>query len=217
MSEKPTLSYFSSRGKAEGIRLVLAEAQVDYEEKHLGPFNPANQPQDFLDLKASGVLDFGSVPLWKEGDFMLVQSYAIIRHIARKHGLYGSSIEEASLIDCLHDGLDDAKTPIANKIRSATPETRATVFKEILTVDLPKWFKYFEQFITKHGKDGFAVGSKISYVDISLYYLIDTFAENGASFESFPILKAHYEKIKTRPNIAAYINNPKRFPAQKYV
>jgi len=217
MAEKPILFYFSSRGKAEGIRLILAEAQVEYEEKHLGPFNPANQPQAFLDLKATGVLDFGSVPLWKEGEFTLVQSYAIVRHIARKHDLYGSSIEEASLIDCLHDALDDARSPLAVKLRAATPENKATIFKEIFEVELPKWFKYFEQYITKHGKNGFAVGSKMSYIDISLYYFVDVFMENGANFEPFPILKAHYEKIKSRPAISAYISNPNRFPAMKYV
>jgi len=64
----PRLVYFSSRGLTEPIRLVLAEAGVEYEDVGVGLYNPANQPQEFIKLKQSGKLDWDSLPLWEEED-----------------------------------------------------------------------------------------------------------------------------------------------------
>ena len=77
---KPTLVYFAARGRAELIRLVLAEAGVDYQEHHVGHGTPPVQgrPTDFDTLKATPLLPFGAVPVWEEPDgFVLAQSGAI--------------------------------------------------------------------------------------------------------------------------------------------
>lgn len=61
---KPTLLYSPARGRAEVIRLVLAEAGVDYDGHHVGKGTPpaGGRATDLADLKASGVLAFGAVP-----------------------------------------------------------------------------------------------------------------------------------------------------------
>jgi hypothetical protein len=53
---KPKLSYFSSRGLLEPLRILLAEANVDYIKNDLGTLQGAAQPPEaFLSLKATGV------------------------------------------------------------------------------------------------------------------------------------------------------------------
>src|ERR1039457_663579 len=96
----PVLTYFSSRGRAEMIRLVCAEAQVAYTERHLGTYHPKDKTPEFEALTATGVLPFDAVPRWEEpGGLRLAQSDAIARHVARTHGLYGKGPEEAARCD----------------------------------------------------------------------------------------------------------------------
>lgn len=52
---KPKLSYFSSRGLLEPIRILLADANVDYIKNDLGSFHESTAPDAFLNLKATGV------------------------------------------------------------------------------------------------------------------------------------------------------------------
>jgi len=91
---KPTLLYFPARGRAEIIRLLLAEAGVDYQEHPVGKGTPpqGGRPTDLAALLADGTLPFGAVPVWEEpGGFRLAQSHAIAAHLARTHGLAGKS------------------------------------------------------------------------------------------------------------------------------
>ncbi|CAJ0965434.1 unnamed protein product [Ranitomeya imitator] len=52
---------------------------------------------------------FGQLPAFKDGDLTLYQSNAILRHLARNHGLYGKNHREATLIDMVNDGVEDLR------------------------------------------------------------------------------------------------------------
>src|SRR3954470_7538814 len=109
----PTLTYFSSRGRAELIRLVCAEAGVAFEEKGLGVYHPVDKTPAFNALKATGTLPFDAVPIWDEADgFRLAQSDAIVRHLAREHGLYGRSAREAARCDMIFSSVDETRLAI---------------------------------------------------------------------------------------------------------
>ena len=57
---------------------------------------------------------YGQVPRLIDGGSSILQSLAILRHVGRTHGLYGSSAADASRIDSLLDGLEDMR----NKTRA---------------------------------------------------------------------------------------------------
>lgn len=82
------LIYFAARGRAELIRLVLAEAGVDYQEHVVGKGTPPvdGRPTDFAALKATGTLPFDAVPVWEEpSGLRLAQSGAIANTATRTH------------------------------------------------------------------------------------------------------------------------------------
>ena len=54
------------------------------------------------------------MPRLIDGGSSILQSLAILRHVGRTHGLYGSSAADAARIDSLLDGLEDMR----NKTRA---------------------------------------------------------------------------------------------------
>src|SRR5512133_1020972 len=112
---KPTLIYFAARGRAELIRLVLAEAGADYQEHPIGRGTPpANgRPTDFQTLRATPLLPFGAVPVWEEPDgFVLAQSAAIANHVARAHGLQGRTEREAAQCEQMLGAYEDVRAEL---------------------------------------------------------------------------------------------------------
>eukprot|EP01111_Echinosteliopsis_oligospora_P009160 TRINITY_DN263_c0_g1_i1.p1 TRINITY_DN263_c0_g1~~TRINITY_DN263_c0_g1_i1.p1 ORF type:complete len:215 (-),score=55.58 TRINITY_DN263_c0_g1_i1:81-725(-) len=207
----PTLTYFGSRGLAEVLRLVLASVQAEYKEVSVGLYNQQNQPEDFIKIRASGVLDFGALPLWEEDGLQLVQSDAILLHLARKHSLYGNGLNEAAKIDSLYEGIQDVRKAVQDASKAADREVK---IKELAEVTLPKWLKYFDEFVQKNGKNGHSVGAQLTYVDVVLFYILETLLDNKISIDSFPALKKLYDVVSSNAGIQAHVKNPKRYPIQ---
>jgi len=217
---KPRLTYFSSRGLTEPIRLLLADIGVDYEDVGVGIFNPANQPDDFKHLVATGLLPYDAVPLWQEtSGFTLSQSQAIVRHISRTHGYYGENNQEAALIDQLHEGVIEINLRVYGYTRTykaTTDENVKAETKKAAEKDAHKFLTHFEKLLHKnHDGKGFIVGSKISHADIALNYLLENAAaQHLVNLNDFPLLAAYKERIDARPHLIAHRNNPKRYPTQ---
>lgn len=212
---KPTLLYFAGRGRAELIRLVLAEAGVDYDEHHVGHGTPlANgRPTDLGALKAAGVLPFGAVPVWEEPDGLrLAQSAAIAAHLARRHGLLGASALEAARCDEILGSVDDVRAEL-RKLNLASPEQRAAVRGELSTKVLPRWLGDLERHLAPRLREtGFAVGNALTLADLALWYLLEMIRDNGfgPALDACPALAAFFGRIAARPRLATYIASPRR-------
>jgi glutathione S-transferase len=209
------LLYFAGRGRAELIRLVLAEAGVDYDEHHVGHGTPpANgRPTDLAALKAAGVTPFGAVPVWEEPDGLrLAQSAAIAAHLARRHGLLGASALEAARCDELLGCVDDVRAEL-RKLNLASPEQRGAVRGELTAKVLPRWLGDLERHLGPRLQEtGFAVGGSLTLADLALFYLLEMIRDNdlGAPLDACPALKAFFGRVAARPRIAAYLSSPRR-------
>jgi len=212
---KPTLTYFSTRGLAEGLRVVLAEAKIDYEEIGVGTYNKENQPQAFKDILASGILPYNALPIWQEPStgIRLTQTSAIIRHIARTHGLYGKSEAEMARCDELAEGLHDAVRELRTHTLSGDKEAGK---KSAIEDTLPRWLGFYEKILlSNHGGKGFFVGEHPTYVDFLIWYFLEVSADQGlANVHHFPTLHAFKERIEARESIKAHRTHPKRHPVQ---
>jgi len=215
----PVLVYFAARGRAEFIRLILAEAGVDYTEHPIGQGTaPVNgRPTDFTALKATGQLPFNQVPVWEEpGGFRLAQSVAIANHLARVHGLWGQTEPEHAQVEQAIGGFDDARAEL-RKLVTAPPDQRSTVRHELLTTVIPRWAGFFHTLLKANdGGMGHLVGKSMTSADLALWYWLELCRDNhfGAALEAFPALTAFFERIGSRPRIAAYLKSPKRHPFQ---
>jgi len=189
------LIYLPLRGRAMAFRYMcldnnieLKETVVTYQQMH----------------EVKPIARFGQVPVVIDEDgFKMAQSNAIIRTVAKKHGLYGSNDREASLIDQINDQQEDTRRTYLRMIYHEYDKE-----KENYISKLPEMLEIFEKVLSQNnGGSGFFVGSKVSYVDYTIFDLLDNLVVLSAhSLDKFPLIKAFHARMAGREKIAAYRN-----------
>ncbi|KAM8924639.1 glutathione S-transferase P 1-like [Pelodytes ibericus] len=195
-----TLTYFPLRGRAEHIRLLLADQGIPYTEHEV-------TREDWIsgDLKKNAV--FGQLPKFQDGDLQIYQSNAILRYLGRKHGVNGSNDKESTLIDMMNEGVEDMKLKYFKFLFVDNEENKEKYLNE-LSVQLAA----FEKVLSKNSEGPkFLVGDKISYAD---YNLLDSLHSSldltPDCLCSFPLLSGFIENIVSRPNISEYLKSDGR-------
>ncbi|XP_056327625.1 glutathione S-transferase P-like [Danio aesculapii] len=197
-----TLTYFAIKGRAGPLKILLADKEQQLKENVVSL-------QDWLkgDIRATCL--FGQLPKFEDGDLVLYQSNAILRHLGRKHGAYGKNDCEASLIDMMNDAAQDLRLKYIKLIYQEY-ETG----KEAFIKDLSNEFKPFENILAK-SKSGFLVGDQISLADYNLFdLLLNLKVLSPSCLDSFPSLKSFVDKISARPKVKALLEceNFKKLP-----
>lgn len=211
---KPTLVYFPVRGRAEPIRLILADAGVDWQEHPIGSGTPAQngRPTDFAALKASGDLPFEAAPVWEEPDgFRLAQTLAIMSYLGRTHGLHGQTPREQALVDQMLLAIDTDLRPEVRKLMTVAAEARPALRQELIDKTVPRWLGFLDRLI---GDRPFVAGERCTIADLSLWYMLELLHDNklDAGLRQLPRLHARAETIGARPNLAAYVKSARRHP-----
>ena len=103
MSTKPTLAYWNIRGLAQPIRLVLVYAGVDFVDKRY----ESSERAVWLSDKPNLGLDFPNIPYYIDGDLKISQSMAILKYLARKHGLVARDDRELIKQEIVAEQLSD--------------------------------------------------------------------------------------------------------------
>jgi glutathione S-transferase len=174
----------------------LEDNSIPYEDV------PLNK-DSWLELKPKTT--FGQVPMiiFEDGT-ELVQTNAILRALARKYGLYGSSEKEANMIDMINDGQEDERLRYLRMIYQNYEDGKATYIEELATR-----LKPFEKLLENNGQT-FFVGSKVSFVDYSMFDFLDAqLILSPECLDAFPRLKAFHQTMADRPNLAKYRQSEK--------
>jgi glutathione S-transferase len=154
------LHYFDIYGRAESIRFLLSHAKIKYE-------NVLINNDTLKDLKASGNLEFGQLPMLETEDGKhLCQSWAILRFLGRKYGYYPDEAEIAWKIDSCVDAVEDYLNAYF-KFNFESNEERKAQFKENWLKMLPEWIAAIEKRITSNGGK-YVAGDKITIADFAL-------------------------------------------------
>nr|ACO51859.1 Glutathione S-transferase P 1 [Aquarana catesbeiana] len=141
--------YFNVRGRCEAMRMPLSDQGVDWKEEVVTIDTWMKG-----DLKKEAV--FGQIPAFKDGDFTLYQSNAILRHLARKHGLYGKTPVEAAQIDMVNDGVEDFRLKYIRLIYQNYENGKEDYIKALCNE-----LGHFERILSKNNEGkGFLVGDQ---------------------------------------------------------
>ncbi|KAK0143650.1 Glutathione S-transferase P [Merluccius polli] len=189
-----TITYFPVKGRSGVIRIMLADKGEELKDIMVGDDWQTGP------LKAECV--FGQVPKFEDGNLVLFQSNAILRHLGRVHGAYGKDNTEAALIDMMNDGVEELRSKYVKLIYQEYDTGKDAYIK-----DLPKILCNFEKFMAQTNT-GFLVGDKVSYADYNLFdILLNHLVLQPCCLKGFPTLDDFVKKMSARPLIKAYLNS----------
>jgi len=207
--------------QAQPIRLVLAYAGVDYEDKLYSvtagpdgcelssaelttPCLPLNRrcrswESDWSGVKHSLGLDFPNLPYYIDGELKLTQSHAILQHVAEKAGLAGSTPAARARSLMLLELSRDVRTPYVNFCYSGS-----LAGKDALLAALAPTLGALETYIAT--TPGPFLMEEFTYVDLVWADLLEQILvlSPSASFATLPRLTAFQAHVAALPAIAAY-------------
>lgn len=208
----PVLGYWDVRGLGNPIRYLLTHANVDYEEKLYkcgGP--PEFDRTMWLNDKFNLGLDFPNLPYYIDGDVKLTQSQAILRHLARKHGLDGKTEAEKARVDMAVSQLTDNHMDFVRLVYN--PEF-AQLKDAYVNGDPAKGFrvsmadklKLLTSFL---GDRKFVAGDYVTYADFVFFEYLE-----GQSFfksdllKDYPVLEEYHKRIRAVEGVDKYFKSP---------
>ncbi len=212
------------QGRGEFVRLALEEAGVAYEDV-------ARQKKGMPALQGS--LDFDEVdhpafapPVLRAGELLIGQTANILLFLGARHGLAPRAeagrlwanqlqLTIADIVNEAHDTHHPLSTNLYYEDQQKAAKLRA---QDFVAERIPKFLGYFEQVLANNrGRGAYAVGSRLSYVDLSLFQLLAglryAFPNAMARQEhAWPRLVALHDAVAARPRIAAYLASKRRIP-----
>lgn len=206
--KRACLTYWNGRGLGDVIRFLL--------EFCLIPFDEVNvlDSDAFAALKASGKLAFGQVPLLEIDGLELVQTQAILRYVAGKKQLRGTTAADEARADMMVNGVLDARMQLITARFQADPTAALAKFE---TTTLPKLAGHLEALLKTHSGEYLCAGG-LTYADVvlleTLCYAAD---ECTANLESIlapisPRVLAHYQRMRAFKHVGAYLQSERRKP-----
>merc|ERR1712106_190667 len=162
------LTYFNLKGRAELARLILAQAEVDYEDCRI-------EKEGWAELKTT--LPLGQLPVLEVDGQTIGQSITIARYLARRFGLAGKTDLDAAEADQAVDALTDMINSFSPLMKEKDEEKRAELKTVFGSETMPAWMKMMETLLTSKGGKHFA-GNQLTWADIAIYNNLDMFQKH---------------------------------------
>jgi glutathione S-transferase len=197
------------QGRGEFVRLALEDAGASYADVARDPKGMARMKRLLAAQRAF------APPFLQAGKLIVAQTAAILHYLGPKLGL--APVNEArraelhakqlTIMDWVVE-VHDSHHPIASSLyyedQLEEAKRRAQVF---LAERLPKFLGHFEA--------GVAPRARVSYVDLSLFQMIEglryAFPRAMRKLErKHPRLVALHDRVRQRPQLAAYLASERR-------
>jgi glutathione S-transferase len=212
------------QGRGEFVRLALEEAAIPYDDvARLKKGMPA-----LLASLDGGQVDHPSFapPVLQAGGMLIGQTSNILQFLGARHGLAPRAEEgrlwanqlQLTICDIVAEAHDTHHPISTGKYYEDQKKEAKARAKDFRLHRIPKFLDYFEGVVARNpGKGGWAIGSRLTYVDLSLFQLIEglryAFPKTMKKLApSYPALTALHDKVAARPNIAAYVASERRIP-----
>ena len=205
---KPQLVYFDIRGRAEPIRLLLAHMEVEYEDFQV-------TLESWPEIKPN--TPFGRMPVYRDGEIEIPETFAILNHLGRKFDLQGATEESRIRCDVTIEAFRDYGNRVASifgALGSPSDETRAAFIEVEMPERLSKLNSYYVDRPGHH--DCWAVDS-LTIADVAAFHSIEgvanRFPETLSMFEGLTSFHAWFGAL---PRIGDYLRSARRPAAMFY-
>lgn len=214
------------QGRGEFVRLALEEAKAKYVDVARGKKADGQGTGAMMALMDSTTTPYPpfAPPFLKEGDLIIPQTANILFYLGpklklapRDEGLRyvanGLQLTIADLVTEVHD----THHPIASDLYYEDQKTEAKARAgDFIAHRMPKFLGYFERVLAQN-PDGpkHMVGDALTYVDLSIFQIVEglRYAFPKATrhlADHYPHVIALHDAVAARPNIAAYVDSPRR-------
>ncbi|CAJ0916797.1 unnamed protein product, partial [Mesorhabditis belari] len=192
--------YFSVRARGEPARLLFALAGVPFEDHRLSR-------EDWKTIKPT--TPYGQIPVLFVDEKPLAQSRAIYRYLGNQFGYSGENEWDSAQIDALGDEIEDFRAQVRPFIRITNGMLEGDLEKSYNELVIPatdSFFPIFEKKYLELNQSGFLIGSKVSWADLFLAELVETFTLHNKNYAAnYPKIRAHREKVYSLPGIKEWI------------
>ncbi|CAJ0952403.1 unnamed protein product, partial [Mesorhabditis belari] len=197
---KYRLMYFAIRARAEPARLLFALSGQPYEDHRLSR-------DEWKTIK--NTTPFGQVPILFVDGKPLAQSRAIYRYLGKKFGYGGENDWDAAQIDALADQIEDYR----NQIRPFFPIANGVIqgdlnkyYTENVIPATDSFLPIVENKYLNVNKSGLLVGNKVSWVDLFLAEVVETFSQYNKSYtEKYSKVSEHKQRVYSLPGIKEWV------------
>lgn len=211
------------KGRGEYIRLMFEAAQVPYVENNDG--STFFKIVDRAGARGSAPFPAFAVPLVTgPGDICVSQTIAVMNTLGKKFGMYpDNEIDEMRALQTaltIQDFHTEGRACFHPKELMASYYTQveeaSVASAQFASGRLVHWLLYFEHVIAaNHGGSGFAIGPKMTYVDIMLFHILcaaeSQFPEAWHN-AAIPLSKAYKARIGSHPPLVEYFASPRCRP-----
>ncbi len=223
------LYYWSTiQGRGEFIRLALEEAGADYVDVARRPGRRGVPAMMKVMQDRRLARPPYAPPFLKAGKIIVAQTANILLFLGSRLKL--APHDEAGrlwahqlqlTISDLVVEIHDTHHPVSSWLyfEEQRPAARRRS-KDFWRYRVPKYLGYFERVLKKNG-GRFTVGRRLSYVDLSLFQIVEglryAFPKRMQRFErKIASLIALHDRVAKRPRIAAYLGSPRRIPFSQW-
>ena len=213
----------TNQGRGEFVRLALEEARADYVDiaRESGPGLGPDAMVPYLTGADVAHPQFAP-PFLKHGDLVIGQTANILLYLGPRLALvpedegvrlYAHQLQ-LTIADLVME-IQHTHHPVAHALYYEDQKAEAVTYtRHFLAERLPKFLGFFERVL---GAREHLVGNSLSYVDLSMFQLIEGlrfgFPRAIARIErDYRGLVALHDRIGARPNVAAYLKSPRRLP-----
>lgn len=204
-------------GRGEFIRLPLEEAGADYVDVAREPGGTEKMTRFMQD--ASVAHPQFAPPFLKHGDLVIGQTANILLYLGPKLDLAPAGEGERLwahqlqlTIADLVQAIQHTHHPVAHGLYYDDQKAEALTYTKYFFAErVPKFLGYFERVL---GSREFLVGTTLTYVDLSLYWLFEglrfSFPARMQRLEpTYPGLVWLRDRVASRPKIVAYRKSPR--------
>lgn len=211
------------QGRGEFVRLALEDAGARYSDVARGARGESGGEQALMARMVKAARPPFAPPFLIDGDLVIGQTANILLHLgpalglapeaeADRLGINQIQLTIADLVAEAHDTHHPLDVAAYYEDQKEAAKARAKAFRQ---QRIPKYLGWFESLLAEQGDDAWLLGDKASYADLSLFQVVEglTYAfpkAMGGFREKIPKLSALVDRVRARPNIAAYLGSSRR-------
>ncbi len=210
------------QGRGEFVRLALEEAGADY----IDAAREAEGVAVMLRMMEHADCPPFAPPFLKDGETVIGQTAAILLYLGARHGLAPKDPSgglwthqiQLTISDFVAEA-HDTHHPVAVSLYYEDQKEEALKrAKEFRDNRIPKFLDWFETILARNpAGDGHLVGKSLTYVDLSLFQVVEGLSYAFPKATARALKKAHrvaalHNAVAERPRIKTYLASARRIP-----